>query len=319
MKITILSLDLYGFNKKTAEKLISNNIETNYINSAEFKYKYKNFSEKILNFLSKTFIKKNLKKIKQTNFILDKISNDIQDITLVVDPAHFNHTVLKEVRKKSKKLIAYNYDSYAQLPIPNEFLNYFDEIYSFDKKDCANHNLKFITNFIYLPKHQISESNPIKSFTIQSFSKDRIKTLSNIADIFENNNFKNFEFYIYGKKRKLYNNRLIYFKNRIPLETIFTKMENSEILLDLVRNNQNGLSFRIFEALALQKKIITTNKSIVEYDFYNENNILVIDKNKPSIPSDFLKKTYEPIDENIYNNYTLENWIYKIFGIKIPQ
>src|SRR5690606_18664965 len=116
MKITVLSLDLYGFNKFITNKLTNKGVSTTYINSAEFKYKYKNVAEKITNFLSKTFLKRNLKKLKQTQFILDKISDVIQDITLVVDPAHFNHTVLKEIRKKSKKLIAYNYDSMAQLP-----------------------------------------------------------------------------------------------------------------------------------------------------------------------------------------------------------
>lgn len=315
MKITILSLDLYGFNKKIAEELISNNIETNYINSAEFKYKYKNFREKTLNFLSKTFIKKNLKKIKQTNFILDKIPNDIQDITLVVDPAHFNHTILKEVRKKSKKLIAYNYDSMAQLPLPADKMSYFDEIYSFDKNDCEKHDFKFITNFIYLPKTPINLKNTLKAFTIQSKSKDRIFTLSKIADQLDSLNIKNYEFLVYGKVNSKINKNIIFFNERIGLETFQKKMDNSEILLDLVREGQNGLSFRIFEAMALQKKLITTNKNIIHYDFYNPNNILVIDAKNPTITTNFLKSNYQPIPENIYNKYTLNNWIKTVINI----
>jgi len=90
-------------------------------------------------------------------------------------------------------------------------------------------------------------------------------------------------------------------------------MKNAEILIDLVRSNQTGLSFRIFEAMALQKKIITNNQSIKEYDFYNSNNILVIDNQVDNIADEFLTKPYKEIPEEIYYKYTLENFINTLF------
>ena len=39
--------------------------------------------------------------------------------------------------------------------------------------------------------------------------------------------------------------------------------DESGIIVDLVRDNQTGLSFRIFEALGLRKKIITNNFSLL--------------------------------------------------------
>lgn len=45
----------------------------------------------------------------------------------------------------------------------------------------------------------------------------------------------------------------------------------SETIVDLVRDNQTGLSFRIFEALGLQKKVITNNISVQNYDFFFAN------------------------------------------------
>jgi len=117
------------------------------------------------------------------------------------------------------------------------------------------------------------------------------------------------------KQKKGVNNNIIFFSERIPLDTFKNKMENSEILLDLVREGQNGLSFRIFEAMALQKKLITTNVNIKDYDFYNPNNILIIAKSKPIISEKFLAVNYQPIPENIYNKYTLENWIKTVFKI----
>src|SRR5690606_8304892 len=136
MKITVLSLDLYGFNEFIAKELQKKEIEVTYINSAEFKYNYKNFTERSKNFLSKIFLKRNLKKLKKTEFVLNKISNDIKDVTLVIDSAQFNHINLKEIRKKSKKLIAYNYDSMVQLTLTSDKITDFDERYSVDKNDC---------------------------------------------------------------------------------------------------------------------------------------------------------------------------------------
>lgn len=315
MKITVLSLDLYGFNEFIAKELQKKEIDVTYINSAEFKYNYKNFTERSKNFLSKTFFKRNLKKLKQTEFVLNKISNDIQDVTLVIDPAHFNHTILKEIRKKSKKLIAYNYDSMVQLPLPSDKITYFDEIYSFDKNDCEKYQFKFITNFIYIPKEEIKPNFDLKVFTIQSKSQDRMHTINKIANELDRLSIKNYEFHIYGKPSNNANKNIIFFNERISFDFFKNKMKNAEILLDLVRKGQNGLSFRIFEAMALQKKLITTNKNITRYNFYNPNNILVIDTDDISIPASFLNSKYEPLNEQIYQKYTLENWIQTVFNI----
>lgn len=315
MKITVLSLDLYGFNKFIAQELQKKEIEVTYINSAEFKYNYKNLAERSKNFLSKTFLKRNLKKIKQTEFVLNKISDDIQDVTLVIDPAHFNHTILKEIRKKSKKLIAYNYDSMVQLPLPSDKITYFDKIYSFDKNDCEKYQFKFITNFIYIPKEEIKPNFDLKVFTIQSKSQDRMHTINKIADELDRLSIKNYEFHIYGKPSNKANKNIIFFNERISFDLFKNKMKNAEILLDLVRKGQNGLSFRIFEAMALQKKLITTNKNIAQYDFYNPNNILIIDADNISIPVSFLNSEYEPLNEQVYQKYTLENWIQTVFNI----
>jgi hypothetical protein len=80
-------------------------------------------------------------------------------------------------------------------------------------------------------------------------------------------------------------------------------------LLDIHRDNQSGLSFRVFECMGLHKKLITTNFNVKEYDFYNENNILVIDANNPVIDADFFEKPYEEIPTEILEKYKLSGWV----------
>lgn len=66
---------------------------------------------------------------------------------------------------------------------------------------------------------------------------------------------------------------------------------------------------RTIEMIGLKKKLITTNKDIVNYDFYNENNILVVDRNNFKLDTDFINKPYQELDERIYKKYSLESWI----------
>jgi hypothetical protein len=72
---------------------------------------------------------------------------------------------------------------------------------------------------------------------------------------------------------------------------------------------------RTFEALGAGKKLITTNEHIKDADFYNPNNIHVIHRRETlNIPSSFLNTEYTPLKNNIYEKYSLQNWIKQIFG-----
>jgi len=91
-------------------------------------------------------------------------------------------------------------------------------------------------------------------------------------------------------------------------------LHNSQVLLDINRIGQKGLTFRVFESLGLEKKLITTNGDIKNYDFYNPNNILIIDEKKTNIPFDFFTKKYNPVSEDILKKYTIETWILQIIN-----
>ena len=75
------------------------------------------------------------------------------------------------------------------------------------------------------------------------------------------------------------------------------------------------MSFRIFEALALQKKIITSNLSIKQYDFYNPKSIFVLDTDNINIPIEFIESPFYSIDNTIYEKYTIKNWVKTVFKI----
>ena len=71
---------------------------------------------------------------------------------------------------------------------------------------------------------------------------------------------------------------------------------------------------RTFEALGAKRKLITTNSHVMEYDFYRENNVLIVDRNNPIIPLSFIKAPYEELPIEIYNKYSLSSWLSNIFN-----
>ena len=91
--------------------------------------------------------------------------------------------------------------------------------------------------------------------------------------------------------------------------------QESKAIVDIQHPNQFGLTMRTIETIGSGKKLITTNKDIVNYDFYNPNNICVIDRENPVVPLDFLKSDYQQLSEQIIKKYTLKQWVYDVLGM----
>ena len=99
------------------------------------------------------------------------------------------------------------------------------------------------------------------------------------------------------------------------IQEVAALIMKSKILVEIQRTEQVGLSFRIFEALGHRKKLITTNKDIVNYDFYHPQNILVVDENSIVIPDEFVDTPYFELDEKILDSYRIKNWVNKVFDL----
>lgn len=313
MKICLISFDYWGYDQKIFDELVNLGFDASHIKLSNFNYKYKNYCEKILNFLMKLIFQKNIKKNKAENFIINSLKNNgVYDVIIVINPERISKNCHLKIKKYTKTYTAYLYDSLDRYNNVNLIrCNYFDKVFTFDKKDAIKYNLNFLPNYIHLKKGEIVKKPKNKIVSITSID-ERYSTIINIVNFLDNNQIPH-ETIFFGKKKPANLNKSIVFTDvKLSQKQIQEKIENAEIVLDVLRENQNGLSFRIFDALAIDKKIITTNKSIIDYDFYNPNNIFVIDKKKPEISIDFLNSKYQNIPADTYKNYTLKSWIEKI-------
>jgi hypothetical protein len=318
MKITVISFDFWNYDAHIVDVLLQSGIEAHHINIGA--YSHKNLSAKVQNAISKTLFKKNLKKKKRQEFILSELKKlGKQDQILVINPELIEDECHEKIKEYTPKYIAYLYDSLARCP-SQHLLHFFNEIFSFDKNDVQQNGFKLITNYNYLPKKTTIQKSKYDLVYLASFD-DRMKTAKTIAEKITSFG-KTFHYMIVGKKswkKKYFGGNTKHWnftKKRMQHEKIPEFYAEGNVLLDLVRENQDGLSFRIFEAMALEKKIITNNETILEYDFFNPNNILILKNEGANITEEFFATPYEKLPEDIYYKYSLDNWVKTVFNLE---
>ena len=321
MKICVISFDFWGYDAHIVETLKEKGIEANHIKIGAVSYE--NFRERLTNFFSKVFLGKNLKYQKRQKFVieqLDKLGH--QDQILVLNADTFDHSTLEYMKKCANRFITFLYDNLDRYPVQDK-LHFFDKIYSFDDKDIEKHGFERLTNYNYLPFLSQENQNPSEdALYITSYDKKRIKQLDILSQKFEELRLK-FDLYVIGKKswknqlmKPFSKNKIVFTRKRINHENLPEFYKRTKVILDLMRENQYGLSFRVFEAMALEKKIITDNEKIKNYDFYNPNNILVLNKDFSNITKDFFETPYQSLPEEIYKKYTLEKWVERVFNLE---
>ena len=316
MRITLVSFDNWGLNEGIATVLKQEGHTVNHIDFNSFVYKYPNPLYKIYNFVLKFFFKKNIKNIYYGKEIINRLKQigEKQDFILTIKGDFIDKKYLKELKNHTTKSIGFFNDSATRCPKINKVASSFDQGFSFEKDDCKKLNLKFASNWIYKESRNSEQTFDYQVFNISSKDK-RLPVISKIVSELKSKDIK-YKIMVLDKNHNSNENDIEFFSKKISLNEISKYIEKSKALLDVNREGQLGLTFRIFESIGLEKKLITTNPDIVNYDFYNPNNILVIDEENPVIPVSFFESDYEKLPEEIYKKYTIKGWIENVLAIK---
>ena len=223
--------------------------------------------------------------------------------------------------------IIYHWDSIANNSNAQNLLPYFDRVFSFDKIDCERLGLHFLPLF-YTPDYAnipyYDKEIKYDMLFVGTTHSDRYKLVKRIEEqIIKMGGLCLTWFYFPSKilyyKMKIQNSYL----RQIPVHTFHFKPMSKELLLQLYAGSriiidvqhpkQTGLTMRCIETLGAKRKLITTNYYITEYDFYNPDNILVVDRNLPYVPEKFLNEPYRDTPKEIYESCSIKNWLSSIF------
>lgn len=243
----------------------------------------------------------------------------------------FDEEMIAELKESQSnaKFILYQWDSVKNFRPILKVQKYFDKKYSFDKNDCYdNSSLEFLPLF-YCDRYEqigklkkenykydysfVGTAHP-KKFKFIKMMDEQLKLVYNKSFIYYFLPSKLVYFYRKIKNKEFKSAKLKDF-HYVPLtenelNNIFI---NSKCILDCPQDNQVGLTIRVIETLGAKKKLITTNSDIVNYDFYRPENIYVYDS-KLDIDNVFFSSDYVEIDRNVYEKYSLNNWLKEILN-----
>ena len=257
-----------------------------------------------------------------TSNLINRVKN--LDYVLLINP----ETIPVELIKKSKEInsdviiITYMWDSFKNKPFSKRYIDVSDVFYSFDPIDVKENNLKFLPLF-YTNDYENIKSSDIKydfSFVGTAHS-ERFKSVLNISK----GDYKRLLFFYCPSKlvfayKKYLKNELAGLELKdvsfspMSRQKVINLIEDSRVIIDISHPSQVGLTMRTIEMLGAQKKLITTNEQVLNYDFYHANNILVVDeKISQEIIRSFVETPYTPVNLRTRDQYSINSWIEKLF------
>lgn len=262
--------------------------------------------------------------------ILDKVKNNDYDIIFFIKCEMPSKKILSVYKKTfhNSKFYLYLYDSLNNISNICEKFPYFDNICSFDRKDCSKNKILKFKPLFYCDEYYRETNNQSYKYDlcfIGTIHSDRYKILKMVKKEAEDNGLNMFIYpYLQSKfiyyfykifKPEFRNSKISDFKfNKLSSKTISKIIDESNVIIDIQHPKQTGLTMRTIEILGLRKKLITTNKDIQNYNFYNKNNVMIVDRNQFIISEDFFNKQYINLNNEIYEKYSLGSWVSTLLG-----
>lgn len=192
------------------------------------------------------------------------------------------------------------------------WLKNFSRIYTFDYHQAQKYNWGYNNQFFLWADYNfptIAGSN--RSALFVGKNKKRLHILTQIEKYLLNANYTcDFNIYLDERERKdsfIKNEWVI--KEMLSYENVLRKIEKCSVIVDITKEGQFGLTLRVLEALFYKKKLITNNKYICRFDFYNPNNIFVVGVDNWGEFDIFLESKLIEISDEIKQKYRFENWI----------
>lgn len=288
------------------------------------------------NFLTKALIRLDRRLLAhKTNRYYDRIIQStcgvIYDHVLIVRGEAISVERLRKLRKAQPraKFSLYLWDSMHYNPNARILLPEFDKVFSFDRADAdQNPSVQFLPLFYGREFERAArwQGAPVyDACFIGTVHTDRYKVLEKTIQSLESSGRKVFV-YCYYPSKKLFYIRALFdpgfrrFARRyidfagMKLSEVVDRIAESRAVIDVNRPDQLGLTMRSIEALGGQRKLITTNADIKNYDIYSDTGVAIVDRLAPVIDVEFIDRDCLPFSEDTRKQYSASVWVSKVLA-----
>lgn len=206
---------------------------------------------------------------------------------------------------KGKKVIVYYWNLITDKEMqPDKLRKDNVMLCTFDEGDAKKYNIQFVDTYYFdlnIPKVEIQSD----LFYVGIVRPGREEKLKLIKD-----NLSNYPI-VYDFHIMEYDN----IAERLTYEQVVESIQKTKVIVDLTRDKQMGLTLRPLEALQFSKKLLTDNKNIVNYSFYNKQNIFILGADDENDLYNFIKSPYVPVPRELIEKYYFENWLKRIIAL----
>jgi hypothetical protein len=256
---------------------------------------------------------------------LERLGRGDYDFIIVIEGEAVSRSTLALCRQAfpRAKLIFYTWDSLGNKQFSQNKLSAFDRCLTFDPADAkafgmAFRPLFFTPGFERAPRanfdHEISFVGTIHS--------DRYRVIQRVNQQLPAGTrcywflFMQAQWMFWARKyftRSIVGANMYEFRfASLPKDEVQRIFFGSRAVLDIEHPKQSGLTMRTLETIGSQTKLITTNTSVQDYDFFDPENICVVDRRNPVIPTGFFDGAYKELPTTIYDRYKLSSWCHEV-------
>lgn len=260
-----------------------------------------------------------------------KLKGKTFDYLMVINGKSFHPILLDQIRRDNPKVktVLYLWDrTYKNYRFDRNF-DCFDRVATFDREDAKQFNLEFLP--LYWIEGDRSQCVKYKIFAFGSYRNDRKTIFELLYKVAIENELPVYiKLYIPSVSKSLLSRIKTVVKEIIKRKScndcnqdilIHEPLSPSEFrkciysslcVIDTYNDFQEGMTPRFMWALGAGRKIITTNKNVINYPFYSPDRILVIDNMVDT--ASLLLFLDEKVNENkqiedLIVQYRIDNWM----------
>lgn len=187
-------------------------------------------------------------------------------------------------------------------------------VYTIDKEDANEFGWNWM-GFNYYSKPKIKATDiDYDCYFIGGLKGNRQKTIYELFNYIKSKGGKpKFDLFCYSEEQVKEYNELLglkLLKTWLPYEEILKRTSSANCIIEILQDGQNCQSLRYFEAVVLNKKLLTNNKHIAELPFYDRRYMHYFEK-VDDIDINWVKKQ-EKFDYQYNNEFSIRKFFEKI-------
>lgn len=209
----------------------------------------------------------------------------------------------------------------------NRLLEYMAPVFTFDKGDAEANSWKYISQFYFTPaisssisfSNNSKDSNSIKkdSNSIKNkkaffvgFDKGRLVSLVHLRNILQDLGIVCNFWIIRDKNTPATYNDIDLKEDFLSYQNVLNYVNEADLVIDFVKDGQNGITIRVLEAIFMGKKIITNNSELLNSRFYDPSRVLIWNNDVAfSKVEKFVNTPMLPYQDDEKEYFSFAHWI----------